>query len=328
MHTPTVLIIGGTGFIGSHLVAKLAAVGTRVIVPTRRYERAKHLISLPGVEVVEQNVSQGDAQIDIFMRLMHGVDAVINLVGVLHSRQGVPYGPDFARAHVELPKRLVAACVGAGVPRYLHMSALGAARDAPSMYLRSKFDGELAAMSSPALAATIFRPSVVFGPEDKFLNLFASMQKILPVMPLGGFDTRFQPVFVEDVAQAFVNALLDPASAGKMYELAGPDIYTLGQIVALAGKYCGHPRPIIKLPAPLARLQALLLEWAPGGPLMSRDNLDSMQVDNVITPTSNALTLEDLGIRPSSLAAVAPRYIGSAGRGRARFDDFRSRAKR
>ena len=328
MHTPTVLIIGGSGFIGSHLVAKLAAIGARVIVPTRRYERAKHLISLPGVEVIEQSIGQHAGPDDGLRRLMHGVDAVINLVGVLHSRQGAPYGPDFASAHVELPKRLVSACVAAGVPRYLHMSALGAARDAPSMYLRSKADGELAALSNPALAATIFRPSVVFGPEDKFINLFASMQKILPFVPLGGFDTRFQPVFVEDVAQAFVNALLDPATKGKVVELAGPDIYTLGQIVALAGKYCGHPRPIIKLGSSLARLQALLLEWAPGGPLMSRDNLDSMQVDNVIAPSSDALTLMDLGIRPSSLAAVAPRYIGSAGRGRACFDDFRSRAKR
>jgi uncharacterized protein YbjT (DUF2867 family) len=324
MRNPTVLIIGGSGFIGSHLVAKLAAAGSRVIVPTRRYERAKHLISLPRVEVVEADPGQ-DA---VLQRLMHGVDAVINLVGLLHSRQGTPYGPDFARAHVELPKRLVAACVAAGVPRYLHMSALGAARDAPSMYLRSKADGELAALANPALATTIFRPSVVFGPEDKFINLFASMQKILPLVPLGGADTRFQPVFVEDVAQAFVNALLDLETRGKIYELAGPDVQTLGQIVALAGKYCGHPRPVFNLPAPLARLQAMLLEWAPGGPLMSRDNLDSMQVDNVIAPSSTALTLADLGIVASSLAAVAPRYLGAVHRGRARFDDFRSRAKR
>jgi uncharacterized protein YbjT (DUF2867 family) len=324
MHTSTVLIIGGSGFIGSHLVAKLAAAGSRVIVPTRRYERAKHLITLPGVEVVEADPGQDAA----LQRLMHGVDAVINLVGLLHSRQGTPYGPDFARAHVELPKRLVAACVAAGVPRYLHMSALGAARDAPSMYLRSKFDGELAARSNPALATTIFRPSVVFGPEDKFINLFASMQKILPLVPLGGADTRFQPVFVEDVAQAFVHALHDLASKDQVYELAGPDVLTLGQIVALAGQYCGHPRTIIKLGPTLARLQAHLLEWAPGGPLMSRDNLDSMKVDNVIASSSPALTLLDLGIAPASLAAVAPRYLGSARRGQARFDEFRSRAKR
>ena len=129
-------------------------------------------------------------------------------------------------------------------------------------------------------------------------------------------------------ARVGTNALLDPATKGQVYELAGPDVLTLGQIVTLAGTYCGHPRPVIKLPAPLARLQAMLLEWAPGGPLMSRDNLDSMQVANVIAPSSTALTLADLGIVSAALAAVAPRYLGSVHRGRDRFDDFRSRAKR
>ncbi|MFT5642607.1 MAG: hypothetical protein ACI83P_000133 [Janthinobacterium sp.] len=319
METPTVLVIGGSGFIGSHLVAKLAATGARVIVPTRRYERVKHLISLPGVEVLERDVGQ-DA---VLQRLSVGVDAVINLVGLLHSRPGSPYGPDFANAHVALPKRIVAACVANGVPRYLHMSALGAAPDAPSMYLRSKADGELAASANAALAATIFRPSVVFGLEDKFINLFASMQKILPVVPLGGSDTRFQPVFVEDVAQAFVNALFDPKSRHQVYELGGPDVYTLAEIVKQAGG--AKARPIIKLPLALARLQALLLEWMPGGPLMSRDNLDSMKVDNVIAPSSPALTLADLGIKPTALTAVIRHYgVGGA----SDFDDLRSRARR
>jgi uncharacterized protein YbjT (DUF2867 family) len=319
MDTPTVLVIGGSGFIGSHLVAKLAAAGARVIVPTRRYERAKHLIPLPGVEVLEQDVRQ-DA---VVRRLSLGVDAVINLVGLLHSKPGSPYGPDFAAAHVALPMRIVAACVANGVPRYLHMSALGAARDAPSMYLRSKADGEFAASANTALAATIFRPSVVFGPDDKFINLFAAMQKVLPLVPLGGADTRFQPVFVEDVAQAFVNALFDPKSAHKIYELAGPDVCTLAEIVKLAGG--DHPRPVIKLPPSLARLQAMVLEWMPGGPLMSRDNLDSMQVDNVIAPSSQALTLSDLGIKPAALSAVIRHYDGNR---TTRFDEWRSRANR
>lgn len=306
MHT--VLLVGGAGFIGSHLAAKLAAAGARVVVPTRRFERAKHLIFLPRLEVVQANV-QDDADLH---RLVRGADVVVNLVGLLHSRPGTPYGPDFARAHVELPRRIVAACVAHGVSRYLHMSALGAAVDGPSMYARSKAAGELAASAGTSLATTIFRPSVVFGPEDNFLNMFASMQKLLPVMPLGGADARFQPVYVQDVAQAFVNALLLPASRGQVVELGGPDVYTLRQLVQLAGEYAGHKRPVIALPPPLARLQALLLEWAPGGPLMSRDNLDSLSVDNVLSPSSAALTAQDLGVALTSLAAVAPHYLSSA----------------
>jgi uncharacterized protein YbjT (DUF2867 family) len=322
MDLPAVLVIGGSGFIGSHLVAKLSAAGVRAIVPTRRYERARHLILLPGVEVVEADIND-DAELRRLMRRQR-LGAVINLVGLLHSRPGRPYGPDFARAHVDLPRRIVAACADMKVARYLHMSALGAASDGPSMYARSKGDGELAARANALVAATIFRPSVVFGPEDKFLNLFAKMQKVLPVVPLAGADTRFQPVYVEDVAQAFVNALGDPRSAGRIYELGGPAVYTLRQIVRLAGRYAGHPRPVVALPPALARLQASLLEMLPGTPLMSRDNLDSMRVDNVIDPSSGALTAAALGIKLTALEAVAPHYLAGA----ARLDDWRSRAGR
>ncbi|MEC5158987.1 uncharacterized protein YbjT (DUF2867 family) [Janthinobacterium sp. CG_23.3] len=324
LRIPTVLVLGGSGFIGSHLVARLAAAGARVLVPTRRFERAKHLIFLPRVEVLEADPQQDGA----LRHLMAGqqLDAVVNLVGRLHSDVGAPYGRAFARAHVELPRRVAAACAAHGVPRYLHMSALGAAADAPSMYLRSKAAGELAAAAEPAVAATIFRPSVVFGPEDQFLNLFARMQKFLPWIPLAGADARFQPVFVGDVAQAFVSSLaLAPApSRGQVYELAGPRVYTLRQLVELAGAYAGHARPVVALPATLGRLQARLLECLPGEPLMSRDNLDSMRVDNVIDPAARALTLADLGIRPAALEAEARRYLGA----RPRFDDYRSRAGR
>lgn len=321
MENDIVVVIGGSGFIGSHLVARLSAAGARVIVPTRRFERAKHLIFLPRVEVCEADVYEEAT----LRRLFTGAVAVINLVGVLHSRRGQPYGPDFARAHVELPRRIVAAATAAGVPRYLHMSALGADRDGPSMYQRSKADGEAAARASAALAATIFRPSVVFGPEDRFLNLFAGMQKFLPCVPLAGAHARFQPVFVGDVAQAFVNALADPASRHQVYELGGPAVYTLARLVRMAGRYAGHARPVLALPAPLARLQALLFECLPGTPLMSRDNLDSMRVDNVIDPAGPALTLADLDIQPAAIEAVAPHYLGHAA---LRYDEFRSRAGR
>jgi uncharacterized protein YbjT (DUF2867 family) len=316
----TVVVFGGSGFIGCHLVAKLSAQGMRVIVPTRRYERAKHLAALPRVEVVE-----GDTGDDAFLaRLLAGRDAAINLVGILHSQRGTPYGPQFARAHVELPRRIAAACAAAGVPRLLHMSALGADVNGPSMYQRSKAAGEVAARSAPDVAATIFRPSVVFGPGDSFLNMFARMQRFLPVIPLAGADADFQPVYVGDVADAFVRALLDLKTRHQVYELGGPAIYTLAELVRLAGRYAGCERPVVALPPALGRLQASLFELLPGEPLMSRDNLDSMQVDSVVDPTVQAFTAAMLGIRLTAIEAVAPHYLSLADR----FDFFRARAGR
>ena len=330
MRDMTVVVFGGTGFIGSHLVAKLSAEGVRTIVPTRRYERAKHLIPLPRVEVLETDFGSKDSKDSngssdaALARLVAGRDAVINLVGVLHSGRGAPYGPAFKRAHVELPRRIVAACAAGGVPRYLHMSALGAAADGPSMYQRSKADGELAARAEPGVAATIFRPSVVFGPGDSFLNTFASLQKYLPLVPLAGAATDFQPIYVGDVAQAFVNALKDPRTMHQVYPLGGPQIYTLAELVRLAGRYAGHARPVFEIPDALGRLQALLFELLPGDPIMSRDNLDSMRVDNVVDPAIQATTAAALGLHLTPLEAAAPRYLGA----RDAFDDYRARAGR
>jgi uncharacterized protein YbjT (DUF2867 family) len=301
----SVLVVGGAGFIGSHLIAKMALTGCRVTVPTHRYAHARHLLALPNVDDVIEADVHDDAALD---RLLKDKDAVINLVGILHGRAGAPgtrYGPDFANAHVELPRRVVAACARHGVHRYLHMSALGADRDGPSMYARSKADGEIAAFSNPAVGATVFRPSVVFGEGDRFLNLFARLQKWLPVMLLGGADAKFQPVYVGDVAQAFVNALDDERTIGRIYELAGPTVYTLRELVRLAGRYAGHPRPVIGLPDAIAGIQATLLEHAPGAPLMSRDNLDSMRVDNV----AHGPIAAELDIQPTALEAVAPYYL-------------------
>lgn len=319
MRYPKVLVIGGSGFVGSSLVAQLSIAGHAVIVPTRRRERAKHLITLPTVDVMEADVHD-----DACLRgLMQDADAVVNLVGILHSRPGTPYGPDFARAHVELPKRIVAACAASGVSRYLHMSALGADAHGPSMYQRSKAAGEAAARSVPRLDVSVFRPSVIFGAGDRFLNMFAAMQKMFPVIPLGCADAKFQPIHVEDVARAFVNALACEETIGNTYELAGPTVYSLRQLVQLAGLYAGCPRPIIALPPALARLQALLLEYAPFGPLMSRDNLASMQVDNVAA----APTAPELGVVPAALESIAPQYL-SGNSPRARYDDYRMGAHR
>lgn len=304
LHGPycaNVLVLGGSGFIGSRLVAQLASQGRGIVLPTRRAINARHLQMLPGVDVVEADIHDEAA----LAQLMRGVDAVINLVGVLHSRRGrsgTAYGPDFERAHVELPRKVAAACVRAGVRRSLHMSALGASPDGPSMYLRSKAAGEAAALSQPGLAVTIFRPSVVFGEGDSFLNLFASLQKILPVVAIGGADARFQPVYVEDLVHAFVAALEDQATIGQVVELVGPKVYTLRELVQLAGRYSGHPRPVFGLPPALARMQAWFLEHAPGGPLMSRDNLDSMQTDNVGSPGAVPM--------PTAPEDIAPFYLG------------------
>ncbi len=301
----SILIIGGSGFIGSHIVAKLAAADCWITVPTHRLAHAEHLLELPMVEDVIEADVHDDATL---AGLIQGKEAVINLVGILHGKAGAagsPYGPEFARAHVELPKRIVAACAAHGVRRYLHMSALGADRNGPSMYQRSKADGEAAAFSNPAVMTTVFRPSVVFGDHDHFLNLFASLQKLMPVMLLAGADAKFQPVYVEDVAQAFVTALHDDRTIGKTYELAGPTVYTLRELVQLAGTYSGHRRPVVGLPDALARVQAFVLEHLPGDPLMTRDNLDSMKVDNV----AHSSMADALGIEPTALEAIAPYYL-------------------
>lgn len=301
MRHDSILVIGGSGFIGSHIVAQLAATGRRVIVPTRRPHRTRHLTVLPTVQLVEADVYDPRA----LDRLVQRADAVINLVGVLHSSSGTPWGPAFEYAHVELPRRLVAACQRKGITRFLHMSALGADEHRPSMYQRSKAAGEKIMSSATDLEVTTFRPSVVFGPEDKFLNMFAQLQAVLPVLALGGVQTKFQPVFVGDVAQAFVQALENIDTIGQIYELVGPTVYSMKELLHLAGVYSGHPRPVIELPAALARIQAFLLEHVPGGPIMSRDNLDSMKVDNVATGRH----FTPPAWQPTPLEAVAPRYL-------------------
>lgn len=309
MRPLSVVLFGGTGFIGSHLAARLSERDIPVLLPTRHEAHADHLKLLPGVDAVEARLGDDAA----LRQLVAGHTAVINLVGILHSHRGTPYGPEFRRAHVELPRRIAEACAREDVPRLLHMSALGADPHGPSMYQRSKADGERAARSQPQVAATIFRPSVVFGPEDNFLNMFARLQRHLPVVPLACFHARFQPVYVGDVAEAFVRALLDARSAGQVVELGGPQVYELAELVRLAGRYAGHERPVVALPDALARLQAAFFELLPGEPIITRDNLDSMQVANVISPATKALTAEALGIKLTALESVAPAYLAPEG---------------
>jgi NADH dehydrogenase len=319
MDKRNVLLIGGSGFVGSHIAHQLAARGCTVTVPTRRRERAKHLLTLPTVDVVEADVHQA-AELE---RLLSAHEAVINLVGILHSRSGSPYGPDFAQAHVELPRKLAAAARACRPRRLLHMSALNADRNGASQYLRSKADGEEAIRAlGSEVAWTIFRPSVVFGPNDSFLNMFAELARAFPVLPLARPQARFQPVYVEDVAASFVHDLFEATDAGATYNLCGPRVYTLRQLVEYVGELIGCRRPVLSLPDGLGRLQALLLELAPGRTLMSRDNFDSMRVDAVCEGAHLPF-----GRQATALESVATAYLAQRVP-RARYSPFREKARR
>jgi uncharacterized protein YbjT (DUF2867 family) len=298
MSAGSILVLGGSGFVGRHLVNRLVAADWRVVVPTRRRERAKHLILLPTVDVREADVHDPV----VLARLAAGADAAVNLVGILNeSRHG-----DFERIHIELARKLCAACHQAGVARLLHMSALHADVAGPSRYLRSKGEAEVLVARSE-LAWTIFRPSVIFGREDSFLNLFARLERVLPLIALACAQARFQPVYVGDVAQGFMRALGDDRTQRERYALCGPEVYTLRDLVAYVGEISGHRRPIVPLSPALGRLQARLLELLPGK-LMSRDNLASMQLDSVCDGGFPHL----LGSHPTALEAIAPQYLAPA----------------
>ena len=313
------LILGATGFVGRSVCEKLVERSgggdDRIRVATRRVARARHLQLLPTVEL-----APGDVHDDATLaRMLRDTDVVINLVAILHGSES-----EFERVHVRLPERLARACVAAGVRRVIHVSALGAAVDAPSRYLRSKARGE-AALRAADLDLTVLRPSVIFGERDRFLNLFAELQSIFPVLPLAGASARFQPVWVDDVATAIARAVDDRSSAGLTIECCGPRVYTLQELVALAGDWSGSSRPVLPLPAALGKLQALVMELLPGKTLMSRDNLDSMRVASVCS--GKLPGLDRLGVETTPLDAVAPRYLGHVS-GEARLEAWRARARR
>lgn len=300
-----VLVIGGAGFLGRQIVGRLVAQGHVVHVPTRQYQHGRALLVHPTVTVMQADINDDET----LNRLVSGCDVVINLVGILHSRSGQPYGPDFDRAHVQLPKRIAQACLKHGIKRFVHVSALGADAQGPSGYLRSKAAGEQAIHDAYAAAQsnsfTIFRPSVVFGPEDQFMNMFARLARFFPVLPIAGAKAKMQPVFVMDVAEAILNAMSQPWACGQTFDLAGPRVYTLGQLVELAALWSGHPRSVIDLPLSIGRVQAFFFECLPGEPLMSRDNLASLSVDNTSSAPINPL----LGIVPTALESIAPVYL-------------------
>jgi uncharacterized protein YbjT (DUF2867 family) len=294
-----VSLLGGTGFVGRHIVARLAERGFVVRILTRNPERHRDLKIMPEVELVT-----GDPHDPVTLkRFLAGTEAVINLVGILNEKGRD--GSGFRRVHTELTEKALAAAQAQGVRRFVQMSALNADMpDPPSHYLRTNAAAERAVFAATAFPVTVFRPSVIFGPGDSFLNRFAALLKIAPFLPLARADARFAPVFVGDVAQHFVNCLNDPATHGKGFELCGPRVYTLAELVRYTGRLTGRRRPIIGLPGWAGRLQASVFEFVPGKPL-SRDNLASLSVDSVCA----GVTLPC----PTLLEAVAPAYLGEEG---------------
>ena len=298
-----VTVFGGSGFIGRYLVRALAQQRDLVRVAVRRPENA--LFLKPMGEVGQITPVLGNIRDDRSVAAaVEGADAVVNLVGILY-----PWGKQsFAAVHHEGALRVAAAAKRAGVKRLVQMSALGADPRSAAEYARTKALGE-DAVSANFPGATIIRPSVVFGPEDAFFNRFASMAMLSPILPIVGRPPngpRFQPVYVGDVAAAIARALDDPATAGKTYELGGPMVYTLADILGLVLKWTGRRRLVAWVPTGLVNLQAAVLEKLPVPPL-TRDQVKLLQVDNVVTGTTPTLT--DLGIQPTPADAVVPAYL-------------------
>lgn len=300
MQPLTITILGGTGFVGSALVARLAAAGHSLRLPTRDPLAARHLAVLPNVERRRLDVHDPEQ----LRNVVAGSDVVINLVGILNEKGSS--GAGFVRAHAELTQGALAACVATGVRRYLHMSALGADENGPSHYLRSKGLAERHVRAAPTtLDWTIFRPSVIFGRGDSLLNRFAALLRLSGgIMPLARADARFSPVWVQDVVTAFELALRGGATSQQSYDLCGPEVMTLAELVRRTGRFSGTHARVIPLPDALGRAQAAIMDFIPGKPF-STDNYRSLTVDNVCRDPG----FTRLGIRPSALDGIATTYL-------------------
>ena len=299
MPTTRICLIGGSGFIGRHLAAQLIKSGYQVSVLTRRREAHRELLVLPNLQLIGSNIYDADA----LSAQLQGMDIVVNLVGILNERRR----GDFQRAHVSLTQNIVNACRTASVKRLLHMSALKAdTQNGPSQYLRTKGEGEAIALAATDLHVTVFRPSVIFGTDDQFFNRFAKLLALSPgIFPLACADARFAPVYVEDVAEAFVRAIHNPATFGQAYNLCGPKPYSLRELVEYTAKLTGHKRRIISLGNTLSWWQGFIMERLPGKPF-SRDNYLSTRVTSLCKSQFPAV----FGIKPASIESVVPRYLG------------------
>ena len=299
----SVAVFGGSGFIGQYVVQRLARAGARVRVPTRDARRVTALKPFGDVGQVAAlpcNIHD-DATV---ARAIAGCDAVINLTGILYE----PSARDtFDAIQHQAAARIAAAAAAAGITDVVHMSAIGANASSPSAYAKSKAAGEQAALTAVP-TARILRPSVVFGPEDDFFNRFAQMAVYSPILPLiAGGKTRFQPVYVGDVADAVIATLVDPAHAGLTFELGGPDVRSFKQLLEMMLQQIDRPRRLMNLSMGLARFQASIFEKLPGPPMLTRDQLLLLQSDNVVS--GNTPTLADLGLAATPMAAILPSYL-------------------
>lgn len=305
-HSRHIGLLGGTGFVGRALCQRLRADGHRLTLLTRDASANHDLAQDQQLRLIE-----GDIESFEFMaEQLTGCDVAINLVGILNERGHS--GREFRALHAELPRSFARACRKAGVSRVLHMSALGAqAGSAPSRYLRSKGEGANALQLELGAHVdwTIFCPSVIFGPGDSFTNRFAGLLKIMPgFFPLACPDTRFAPVYVGDVVAAFAVAIDHTQSSATRYQLCGPNEYSLREIVNYLGQVSGHPRRILGLPDPLARMQAAVMEYLPGKPF-SRDNYLSLQIDSTCSAHDSEPGFAALGITPVAMEQIVPGYL-------------------
>jgi uncharacterized protein YbjT (DUF2867 family) len=307
MRSRRTAVLGGSGFIGRYVVKRLAARGDVVPVGCRNAEEAKFLRPMGDVGQVQPVNVAIDDQV-VLPAFLAGNNALVNCVGILRESGS----QSFERAHHTGPAMLARFAREAGVERFVHLSAIGADPRSPSVYARTKAAGE-AAVRDAFPTVTILRPSVVFGPEDQFFNRFAAMATLSPVLPLiGGGETRFQPIYVGDVADAVVKCLDDPATAGRTYELGGPKIYTFREILELLQSEIRRKRWFIDLPFGVAELQAKLMSILPNPPL-TPDQVELLRRDNIVSP--GALTLSSLGLTPTPVEAILPTYLDRFRRG-------------
>ena len=308
MATPTATVFGGSGFVGRYTVGELARRGYRVRVAVRRPDRALFLKPLGDVGQITPVAANIRDEASV-AAAVEGVDVAINLVGVLYEAGA----QRFHAVHAEGAGRIARAASAAGVGRMVHVSAIGAAPDVAALYARSKAAGE-EAVREAFPAAAIVRPSIVFGMEDDFLNRFAWIARLAPAIPLiGGGDTRFQPVYVGDVAAGIARIAEDAGTAGRTYEFGGPEVYSFRELMETLLRHVGRRRLLLPVPGILAMLPARLMELSPFPPMLTRDQVRMLERDNVVS--GDAPGLADLGVAPTPLEAVAPDYLARHRRG-------------
>lgn len=295
-----IVLVGGSGFLGKHLLHALTEDGHECVVLTRAAQRRSTTGMLPGVELVQADIFD----IATLTRLFAGAGAVISMAGILNESGGG--GKGFHKVHVELVAGIIKACQQANIERLLHVSALNAGKGS-SHYLQSKGEAEALLRKADSLKVTLFQPSVIFGRGDEFFNRFATMLSLAPVMPLACPKSRLQPVYAGDVAAAMLASLEDPMTWGQCYELAGPKSYSLKELVEFTAKAKRLRRLIIGLPGPLSAMMAAVMNLVPGKPL-SWDNYQSLKIDN----TSNENGFAYFGISPRSIELVVPDYLAGS----------------